>query len=302
MLRVVLALLPALAAGIVLQGLRALLVTLVSVAAALVSEWLFSKVTRRPCTIIDGSAAVTGLLLAMTLPASVPYWVAAAGAAFAIVVVKGLCGGLGENIFNPALAARAMLMLVAPRHMVRFAAFGTELSLANDADIVSSATPLHHMQIPALPEERVLDLLLGRNGGTIGEVCALALIIGGVYLIASGVISWRIPTAYLGTVAVLTLIFSKGDNAVLWMMAQLLTGGVLLGAFFMATDYVTSPVTRGGQLLYGFGCGTLTVVFRYTGLYPEGVTYAVLLMNASVWLLERCTTPRVFGTKKGAVK
>ncbi len=299
MLRVILALLPALAVGIALQGLRALLVTLVSVASALLSEWLFRKVTRRHCTLKDGSAALTGLLLAMTLPASVPYWIPVVGAVFAIVLVKGLCGGLGENIFNPALAGRAMLLLCFPKYLTRFAPFGEKLALDMEVDIVSAATPLHHMQMPALPEESVLELFLGKSGGTIGEVCALALIAGGVYLIASHVISWRIPVAYLGSVALLTLIFSRGENALLWMVAQLLTGGVLLGAFFMATDYVTSPVTRNGQLLYGVGCGVLTVLFRYTGIYPEGVTYAILLMNAAVWLLERYTAPRVFGVKKG---
>lgn len=298
MVDVLLALLPALAAGILLQGFRALLVTVVSIVSAVASEWLFRKMTRQYCTVADGSAAVTGLLLAMTLPATVPYWLAAVGACFAIVVVKGLCGGLGQNIFNPALGARAFLMLCFPRHLVRFAPYGAALSLHDDADIVTAATPLHHMQIPALPEESLGELLLGRTGGCIGEVCTLALLAGGIYLLCRKVITVRIPAAYLGTVAVLTLVLSKGENALLWMAAQLCTGGVVLGAFFMATDYVTSPTTSRGQILYGVGCGALTVLFRYTGLYPEGVTYAVLLMNATVWLLESYTAPRVFGTKK----
>jgi len=296
---VLIALLPTLVAGVVLQGIRALLVTLISVVSAVFSEWVFRKLTRQYCTVRDGSAAVTGLLLAMTLPASVPYWIPVVGAVFAIVVVKGLCGGLGQNIFNPALAARAFLMLCAPVHLVRFAPYGETLGLGMEADIISSATTLHHMQIPALPEENLTDLILGRMGGCIGEVCALALLAGGLYLICRKVITIRIPAAYLGTVALLTLIFSRGENAVLWMAAQLFSGGVILGAFFMATDYVTSPTTRLGQLIFGAGCGILTVVFRYTGLYPEGVTYAILLMNASVWLLERYTVPRVFGTVKG---
>ena len=299
---VVLALLPALIVGIAFQGVRALVVTLISVASAVAAEGLYRLVTRQYNTLTDCSAVVTGLLLAMTLPATVPYWLPAAGAVFAIVVVKGLCGGLGHNIFNPALAARALLMLLWPVYLVRFGAAGVKPGLVNGADVISSATPLHHMQIPALPEESLLDLFLGRVGGTIGEVSALALLLGGIYLIARKVITVRIPASYLGTVAVLTLVFHKTDSAFLWMACQLCSGGVILGAIFMATDYVTSPTTKLGQILYGIGCGVLTVVFRYTGLFPEGVTYAILLMNAAVWLLERYTAPRIFGNRKGGAR
>ena len=296
---VILALLPALAVGIAFQGLRALIVTLISMVSAVAAEGLYRLVTRQYYTLTDGSAALTGLLLAMTLPASVPYWLPAVGAVFAVIVVKALCGGLGQNIFNPALAARAFLLLVWPVHLVRFAAPGETLGLANGVDMVASATPLHHMQIPALPEEPLLDLFLGNIGGTIGEVSTLALLLGGVYLVIRKVITIRIPAAYLGTVAILTLVFHKTDNALLWMACQLCSGGVVLGAIFMATDYVTSPTTKVGQILYGAGCGVLTVVFRYTGLFPEGVTYAILLMNAAVWMLERYTAPRIFGNRKG---
>lgn len=166
-------------------------------------------------------------------------------------------------------------------------------------DIVSSATPLHHMQMPALPTESLLDVFLGNMGGCIGEVSALALLLGGGYLMLRKVISWRIPAAYLGSMAVLTLIFSKGQDPVLWMLYSLMGGGVLLGAFFMATDYATSPVTPKGQLIYGLGCGVLTVCFRYYGLFPEGVTYAILLMNACAWTLDRITPPKRFGIVKG---
>ena len=166
-------------------------------------------------------------------------------------------------------------------------------------DGVASATPLHHMVMPALPEESLAQMFMGNIGGCIGEVCTLALLIGGIYLIARGVISARIPAAYLGTVAVLTLVFSKGDNAIAWMLYSLLGGGVVLGAFFMATDYATSPVSPKGQILYGIGCGVLTVIFRYFGLFPEGVTYAILLMNACAWAIDRFMAPRRFGTKKG---
>ena len=292
MLDVVIALLPALAVGAFVLGIQSLLVAAVCIAAAVASEWLYSLITRTRNTIVDGSAVVTGLLLAMTLPSTVPCWQAAIGSAFAIIVVKALCGGLGQNIFNPALAARAFLMLVWPASMVRYAALGV--------DGVTAATPLHHMVMPALPEETLLDMFLGNCPGSIGEISALALLIGGAYLVIRKVISMRIPVAYLGTVAVLTLIFYKTDYPVRWMLYSLLSGGVMLGAIFMATDYATSPATAGGQIIYGIGCGVLTVIFRYFGLFPEGVTYAILIMNAMVWIIDRYTAPRRFGVKKGA--
>lgn len=304
MLDVVIALLPALAAGVLFQGLRAGLVAAVCVLSALAGEWLLRLALRRHSTLPDGSALVTGLLLALTLPASVPYYAAAIGGLFAVVVVKGLCGGLGQNTFNPALGARAFLMLLFPACLTRFPALGATLSLGelSPADVVTGATPLHHMQMPALPDVSLLDLFLGRAGGCIGEVSALALLIGGGWLLLRRVISVRIPAAYLGTVAVLTLVFSKGGSPVLWMAYSLLSGGVLLGAIFMATDYATSPVGPAAQIAYGIGCGTLTVVFRYTGLFPEGVTYAILLMNAAVWLLDRYLVPKRYGEKKEAAQ
>ena len=289
MLDVVLALLPALAVGVWMLGIRALLVVLVCVASAVASEWLFSLITRGRNTVIDCSAIVTGLLLAMTLPHTVPYWQAAVGSVFAIVLTKALCGGLGQNVFNPALAARAFLMLIFPVGLTRYLG----------VDGVSSATPLHHMVMPALPEESLLDMLLGNCPGSIGELSALALLAGGVYLVIRKVISPRTPLAYIGTVAVLTLVFHKTDAPLQWMLYSLLSGGLMLGAIFMATDYATSPATPKGQLVYGVGCGVLTVVFRYFGIFPEGVTYAILLMNALVWIIDRFTAPKRFGTKKG---
>ena len=236
----------------------------------------------------------------MTLPATAPYWLAALGGVFAVVAVKGLCGGLGQNIFNPALAARAFLLMLWPSWLVRFAAPGAELPLLGSAaEAATSATPLHHMQMPALPETPLLDLFLGNVAGCIGEASALALLLGGVYLVARKVISPRIPVAYLGSVALLTLAFSKGEDPLQWMLYSLFGGGVMLGAIFMATDYATSPATPRGQLLYGVGCGVLTVLFRYNGLFPGGVTYAILLMNAAVWLIDRYTAPRRFGAVKG---
>ena len=289
MLDVMLALVPAMVVGIWMHGARSLIVTLVSIASCVLLEWLYAKVTKTRNTVIDGSALVTGMLLAMTLPATVPYWLVVVGAAFAIIFVKALCGGLGQNIFNPALSARGFMMLIAPAYMVRF----------EGVDGVTAATPLHHMVMPVLPEESILDMFLGNCPGSIGEISALALLIGGAYLVYRKVISVRIPAAYLGSVAVLTLVFHKTDAPIDWMLYSLFSGGVMLGAIFMATDYATSPVTAKGQIIYGIGCGILTVVFRYFGLFPEGVTYAILLMNALVWIIDRHTAPRRFGVKKG---
>ena len=290
MLDVVLALLPALAVGVAVLGLRALLVTLISMAAAVATEVIYGWVMKKRMSVIDCSALVTGLLFAMTLPASVPYWLAAAGSAFAILAAKMMWGGLGQNIFNPALLARALAMLLFPAALTRYSAL---------TDGVSGATPLHHMVMPALPEESILDMFLGNCPGSIGELSALALILGGVYLVVRKVISARIPLAYLGTVAVLTFVFHKTDDALRWMLYSLFSGGVMLGAIFMATDYVTSPVTKKGQIIYGIGCGALTVLLRYFGLFPEGVTYAILLMNLLVWVIDRHTAPRIYGYTKG---
>ena len=289
MLDVMLALVPAMVVGIWMHGFRSLIVTLVSISSCVFLEWMYSVVTKTRNTVIDGSALVTGMLLAMTLPATVPYWLVIVGAAFAIIFVKALCGCLGQNIFNPALSARGFMMLIAPAYMVRF----------EGVDGVTAATPLHHMVMPALPEESILDMFLGNCPGSIGEISALALLVGGAYLVYRKVISPRIPLAYLGSVAVLTLVFHRTDASVDWMLYSLFSGGLMLGAIFMATDYATSPVTAKGQVIYGIGCGILTVIFRYFGLFPEGVTYAILLMNALVWIIDRYTAPRRFGVKKG---
>ena len=286
---VMLALTPALAVGVVRFGIQALLVTLVSMASAVAAEWLYSKATRTRNTTVDGSALVTGMLLAMTLPHTAPLWLVILGSIFAILFVKCLCGGLGQNIFNPALAARAAMMVIYPVGLTRYM----------DVDGVTAATPLHHMVMPALPEESVLDMFLGVCPGSIGEISALALLAGGAYLVYRKVISIRIPVAYIGTVAVLTLVFHKTDAPMDWMLYSLFSGGLMLGAIFMATDYATSPATPMGQIVYGIGCGVLTVFFRYFGLFPEGVTYAILLMNALVWFIDRLTPIRRFGTVKG---
>ena len=293
MLDVVLALIPALIVGVVVLGFRALLVTLISMAAAVVAEYLYGWILKKRNTIIDGSALVTGMLFAMTLPSTVPYWIAAVGSALAIVAAKLLCGGLGQNIFNPALFARAFMLVLFPAALTRYPALSV--------DAVSGSTPLHHMVMPALPEESVLDMFLGNCPGSIGELSALALILGGIYLVARKVISARIPVSYLATVAVITFVFHKTDDALSWMLYSLFSGGVMLGAIFMATDYVSSPVTKKGQVVYGIGCGVLTVIFRYYGLFPEGVTYAILLMNLCVWVIDRYTAPRIYGHQKGGL-
>ena len=289
MLDVVIALIPALIAGTVVFGFRALAMTIVSMVTAVAAEGLYALVTRQRSTIQDCSALVTGMLFALILPVTAPYWLVVWGCAFAIIAAKLLWGGLGQNVFNPALSGRAMVMLLWPAYVTRYPGL----------DGVTAATPLHHMVMPALPEETLLDMFLGNCPGSIGEISTLALLIGGVYLVIRKVISIRIPAAYIGTVAVLTFVFHKTDNALLWMLYSLFSGGVMLGAIFMATEYGSSPATPNGQLIFGMGCGILTVIFRYFGLFPEGVTYAILLMNGCVWFIDRITPPRRFGAKKG---
>lgn len=289
MLDVILSLLPALAVGIIRFGPRAAMVALIGVTSAVVAEWLYHIVTKTRNTIVDRSAMVTGLLLSMTLPATVPYWQVALGGFFAIICAKALFGGLGQNIFNPALAGRAFILLIYPAGVTIF----------KGVDGVSAATPLHHMIMNEFPEQSIFGMFMGSSMGSIGEISSFALLLGGVYLVWRKVISARIPVAYISTVAVLTLVFHKMDAPLLWMGYHLVSGGLMLGAIFMATDYATSPVTAGGQILYGIGCGILTVIFRYFGLYPEGVTYAILIMNAVVWIIDRYTLPRRFGVRKG---
>ena len=301
---VLIALVPALLGSIYFFGFRALLVTLVSAAACVFFEWGFCKVRKLHCKTYDLSAVVTGVLLAFVCPVTIPYWTIILGDFFAIVLVKMLFGGLGKNIVNPALAGRAFLFSwpVLMSNWVKVG-FNNAAGLLSTADAVTAATPMSAMHQGALPEESILDMFLGNIGGCIGETSALLLIIGFIYLLYRKVITARIPLAYIGTVAILAFLFPQGNDRIAWMAAQVFGGGLMLGAIFMATDYVTSPLTKLGQIVYGIGCGIITILIRYFGGYSEGVTYAILCMNACAVLLDKVGRPVKFGApKKEAAK
>ena len=305
---VLIALAPAAVGGIYFFGLRALLVMLVSVAGCVFFEWLSSRWMKAPCRVYDLSAVVTGVLIAFVCPVTIPYWCVLIGDFFAIVIVKQLFGGIGRNLVNPALAARAFLFSW-PALMTTWVkpGFANSAPLLAETpnqmlDGMTAATPLAQMAEGQMPVLR--ELLVGNVGGCIGETSVILLVIGFAYLLIRRVVNLRIPVAYLGTVAVLTVLFPQnGANNLQWMLCQLCSGGLVLGALFMATDYVTSPVTKLGQVIFGIGCGVLTVVIRYFGGYPEGVSYAILIMNCCVVLLDRIGRPKKFGTpKKGVAK
>ena len=292
---VVIALCPAAFMGIYHYGAHALLLMAVSIAAAMFSEWAYEKALQKPSTLSDCSAIITGLLLAMNLPPAAPLWMAAVGSVFAIVMVKMLFGGLGQNFMNPALAGRAFLLASYPVEMTSWTSaspFGL--------DAVSTATPLASLKQGVLPDATMLDLLTGNIGGCLGETCAIALLIGAAYLLYKKVITWRIPAFYIGTVFILTAILGRtGESGTLHVpLYEILSGGLLLGAFFMATDYASSPMTPLGQIIYAIGCGLLTTLIRLYGSYPEGVSYSILIMNLCVPLLDRYTAPRIFGARK----
>ncbi|MBQ8149471.1 MAG: RnfABCDGE type electron transport complex subunit D [Clostridia bacterium] len=302
---VLIALAPALIGSVYFFGIRALIVTLVSVASCMFFEWAYCKLMKMHDKTYDLSAAVTGVLLAFVCPPTIEYWMIILGAAFAILLVKMLFGGIGKNIVNPALAGRAF-MFSWPVAMSTWIQVGWENQagiFASSADAVTAATPLAAMHQGQLPEASLLDAFIGNVGGCIGETSVVLLLIGGAYLLIRKVISWHIPVAYIGTVAILSLLFPMGNDPLLWCGYQLCSGGLMLGAIFMATDYVTSPLTKLGQLVYGIGCGALTVLIRYFGGYNEGVSYAILVMNCCVVLLDRIGRPTKFGApKKEAAK
>ncbi len=284
---VVLALMFPTAAGVYFFGYHALSVVVVSVAAAVLTEYAVKKLRKRPF-VMDGSAIVTGLLLALILPPTIPLWMAAVGSVFSVAIVKEAFGGLGHNIFNPALGGRAFMTASFSAEMTTWV-----LPMGFAADAVTSATPLSERFIwEGTKLSLYKDLFLGNTGGSIGETSALLILVGGILLLTLGIISWRIPVAYIGTVALLTLAF--GQDAILHVLA----GGLMLGAFFMATDYVTSPLTHKGRIIFGIGAGILTVVIRRFGGLPEGVCFSILLMNAITPLIDRYVKVRPYGLVK----
>ena len=285
MLDVVIALLPATVAAVVLFGLKALLMIAVSVATAVISEFVFNLVVKKKQTVGDLSAVITGLLLALNLPTTVTVWQIIVGAVFAIVVVKCLFGGIGCNFANPALTARIMMLI----------AFGASVGGGTNPTIVdmnAGATPLAVMDGSEGTLPSLLDMLLGLRGGAIGETCAIALILGGIYLLARRVISWHTPVIYVGTVFVLSLIVKQDLNMALY---QVLGGGLIIGAFFMATDYVTTPINKLGKMVFAFGCALFTVLIRFWGSYPEGVSFAILFMNILSPYIEKWCTKKPLG-------
>ena len=306
MLTVVIALLLPAFFGIYNFGFRALVLILISIATCVLTEYIYEKLMKKPITIGDFSAVVTGLLLALNLPVSVPFWIPVVGGVFAILVVKMLFGGLGQNFMNPALGARAFMMASWAGFMTTWTAPHAKLPLFGNVtvtDAISTATPLASLKTGTLPDVSIVESLLGQTGGVIGDTSALALIVGGLYLLWRKVITINIPAAYILTVAVITFLFPMGGQSHLqWMLYQVLDGGLMLGAIFMATDYVTSPVTPKGQIVFGVGCGLLTVFIRYFGGLPEGVSYSILIMNTLVWAIDKKTHPRKFGYQLDKVK
>ncbi len=291
MLDVIIALLPATLGALYYFRVNGAKIILLSVLTAIIAEAIFQKARKQPVTISDLSAVVTGLLFAFNVPASAPWWIPVLGSAIAIIIVKQFFGGIGHNFMNPALAARIMLMVSYTGIMTSWIKPGV--------DVVTTATPLSFIKgLTVVPDKapKLLDMFIGNTGGSLGETSAILLIIGGLYLVYRGVISIQIPAIYIGTVAVITLIFGQFD--VYFMVYHLLAGGLMLGAIFMATDYASAPVTPKGRIIFGLGCGILTSVFRLYGGYPEGVGFSILLMNIAAPLIDKYTSPRVFGEVK----
>lgn len=292
MLDVIIALMPALVAGVLYFGFKALTLTVTAVVFAVASEAVMQKILGKPITVKDLSAVVTGILIAFNVPATLPLWIVAIGSIFAIAVAKQCFGGLGYNFINPALAGRAVLLASWPVRMTAWVSTG--------ADAVSTATPLALVKAGAESTGQALpgiwDLFIGNIGGCIGETSALALIIGGAYLLFRKVISPRIPVVYIVTVAILSFLFNGFDSYM--MVYHIFAGGLFLGAIFMATDYSTAPMSSKGQIIFAVGCGFLTSVIRFFGGYPEGVSYSILLMNLATPLIDRYTMPKKFGEVK----
>ena len=304
MLDVIIAMVPAIAFAIYNFGLRALTLTLVSVIGCVFFEWLYRKLMKKPQSIGDLSAVVTGMLLAMTCPVDLPYWTILIGDFFAIILIKQLFGGIGKNFINPALGGRAMLVASYAGMMTRWVdpAGAKAAIIGAGADVVTAATPLAYMKTGEAVPYSIGEVFIGTIGGSMGEVSALCLLIGGLYLVWRKVINIQIPAAYIGTVAVLSFLFPKSGSGVEWMLYSIFGGGVFLGAFFMATDYATSPVTKKGQVIFGIGCGIITVLIRYFGSYNEGVCYSIMIMNCCTALIDNYTKPSRFGVVKSEKK
>lgn len=294
MLYVIIALLPTSLFGIFNFGYKALVLILVTIASCLTSEWIFDKIVHKKNSLPDLSAVVTGLLLALNLPAGLPWWEAVIGSVFAIVIVKMLFGGLGQNFMNPALGGRCFLLIA-------FAADMTNFSSAK-FEAYSGATPLGMIRNEGLSSVNIMDMLTGKIPGTIGETSVIAILIGAIFLILMGVIDLKIPASYIITFAVFMFIFGADRFNTTYVVAELCGGGLMLGAFFMATDYVTSPITPMGQILFGICCGLLTGIFRCFGANAEGVSFAIILSNLLVPLIEKITVPNAFGIVKEAKK
>lgn len=291
MLYVIIALLPTSLFGIYNFGFKALLLILITIASCVATEWVFNKIVHKKNTIDDLSAVVTGLLLALNLPVALPWWEAVIGGVFAIAIVKMMFGGLGQNFMNPALGARCFLLIAFAADMTNFA-----------TDTYTGATPLALIRNEGLGSVNVMDMLIGNTAGTIGETSVIAILIGAIILILTGVIDLKIPGAYIISFAVFILLFSGHGFDVNYLVAELCGGGLMLGAFFMATDYVTSPITPMGKIIFGISCGVLTGIFRCFGANAEGVSFAIILSNLFVPLIEKVTVPAAFGLVKEAKK
>lgn len=308
MLDVIIALLPALVASVLIFGLRALLVVAVTVTAAVLSEFLFEKLCKKEITVSDLSAVVTGLLLGFNLPVTIPLWQAAFGSVVAIIVVKQLFGGIGFNFANPAITARIVMLLAFGSTLSNWVSPVGSVTTFNTADFVTTATPMAEIESRTAAMPSLSDFLLGKMGGSLGETCAVALILGFIYLVARRVITPHIPLVFVGTVFVMSLIFTPevisrnidftGIANLDYAIFEVLSGGLLLGAIFMATDYVTSPVTGWGKVIFGIGCGLITFMIRRFGSLPEGVSYAILFMNILTPYINRRTATRPFGGVK----
>ena len=296
MLYVIIALLPTSFFGIYNFGIRALLLIVITIASCVASEWVFNKIVKKKNTVDDLSAVVTGLLLALNLPAGLPWWEAVLGGVFAIIIVKCMFGGLGQNFMNPALGARCFLLIA-------FAADMTNFNVtSNGVDVYSGATPLALIKNEGLDSVNVKDMLIGDTAGTIGETSVIAIMIGAIILIMLGVIDLKIPASYIITFAVFMFLFGADRFNMNYVVAELCGGGLMLGAFFMATDYVTSPITPKGQIIFGICCGLLTGIFRCFGANAEGVSFSIILSNVLVPIIEKISVPRAFGLVKEAKK